>query len=200
MPRRFRSGYAVVVTVAGVPTDTREKSRSYRSPTIQTVERSTTVTSGVAASTLVPGFTVRAVTTPAIGDTTVVVAATCPVEVECVKLLWCHAEELQACPRALDLRAVPHVLGVDPLQLLLTGRADFYESIGARNLLFDGLELRSHREIARLRLCQVRTVDFHQRRVPRDPLTEGDRHTCDATGHERRDHHLAIGVGLHDSR
>ena len=163
------SGNAVVVTTAGVPTDTAEKSRSYRSPTTQTVERSTTVTSGVAASTLVPGFTVRAVTTPAIGDDDGRRGGHLAGGRHLVDLLWCHAEQLQTRPRALDLRAVPHVLGVHPLQFLLAGGADLHEPFGAGDLLLDGLELRSHGEIARLHLRQLGTVDFHERRVRSRP-------------------------------
>ena len=148
LPVILASGNAVVVTTAGVPTDTaRSRARRDRRQPRRSRDRPPSPAASRHRRSS-PDSTVRAVTTPAIGDTTVVVCRNLAGGRQRLNLLWRHAEQLETRPRALDLGAMPHMLGVDPFQFLLTGRTDLHESLGASDLLLDGLELRSHREIA----------------------------------------------------
>ena len=78
--------------------------------------------------------------------------------------------------RALDAGAARRVLGVDALELLPAGGADLDELLRARQLALVRLELRACRDVARLRLGQLRAEDLRHASALAARADQLDRH------------------------
>jgi len=110
-----------------------------------------------------------------------------------------QAEQLEARSRAFESRELRGVLGVQPFELLTTGRANLHQLLSSLQFAFVGVELGAGRDIARLRLRQFRAEDLRYLLTAPHTLPEFDTYPRHAARDKRRDHDLFVRVGLDDS-